>query len=295
MAKTFPFGLSDMGTIRAPYGHILVAGGTGAGKSSFWWTALNGVKTVHGTVFFLDSKGESFALKGKQVKPLNFAYLYEDYLQIIETVEKILEVRKSSPLNQNENAFEVFPPVFLFIDEYTNFSTMLVDNNSHVDKVSRGKMQNALGNILREGRSLNVFVYGAGQDTEKLTTYGRDKFMFISAMKLSANDRQTLKDKELAEINQQIYKPGTFTVRDIETNEVVLGKHPWASSQEFKSLLREFILDELPSAIPDGLVPEPFCERCGATLSSEQATCPECGYDLSSAIDGGEPSETERR
>lgn len=165
--------------------HLLIAGGTGAGKTVFLRSLLKGI-AKDGIVYICDPKRADFVpLANLNVFKNRIFYEKEDIVATVTRVLNIMnnrydEMRKQMELKQEREmgAFNKYglKPVFLLIDEFNSLMSSL---NGLNDYKLRQEIDDNLTQIILKGRQSGVYVILAMQkpSAEDLPTKIRSNMM----------------------------------------------------------------------------------------------------------------------
>ncbi|EEU75723.1 FtsK/SpoIIIE domain-containing protein [Enterococcus faecalis] len=161
--------------------HMLIAGGTGGGKTYFILTIIEALLRTKAKLFILDPKNADLADLGTVME--NVYYKKEDISECIDDfynrmINRSLEMKKMSNYKTGENyAYLKLEPNFLIFDEYVAFMEMLNNKDSLV-------IMNKLKQIVMLGRQAGFFIILACQrpDAKYLQDGIRDQFNFRVAL-----------------------------------------------------------------------------------------------------------------
>ncbi|MDE8033484.1 FtsK/SpoIIIE domain-containing protein [Erysipelothrix rhusiopathiae] len=161
--------------------HMLIAGGTGGGKTYFILTLIEALLHTDSKLYILDPKNADLADLGSVME--NVYYKKEDMLSCIDSFyEKMM--KRSEDMKQMENyktgenyAYLGLPANFLIFDEYVAFMEMLGNKENTV-------VLNKLKQIVMLGRQAGFFLILACQrpDAKYLGDGIRDQFNFRVAL-----------------------------------------------------------------------------------------------------------------
>jgi S-DNA-T family DNA segregation ATPase FtsK/SpoIIIE len=182
-----PVGVREDGkpwTVRLTGNHLLVAGVTGAGKSSVVWSIVRGVApAVHAgvvQVWAVDPKGGMELAPGR---PLFARFGGADIEEMVELLEDAVSVmraraaRYAGHVRKHEATVEE-PLIVVLVDEMA-FLTAYVGDNKLRDRVNK-----ALAVLLTQGRAVGVCVVAALQDPRKEVIGYRNLFPTKIALRL---------------------------------------------------------------------------------------------------------------
>lgn len=164
--------------------HVLVAGETGAGKSSWVQSIISALRPVmaHGAAVLvgIDPKGVELAL-GRGF----FRHYASDYDTIADTLEMVVaEMTKRKAAMAGKSRLvrpnRDMPLWVIFIDELAAVGKL------DIDAKRRARTTAAMNLILTQGRALGFSVVGAVQDPTKETLPNRDLFNLRVALRLTA-------------------------------------------------------------------------------------------------------------
>lgn len=160
--------------------HMLIAGGTGSGKSYFILTLIEALLHTHAKLYILDPKNSDLADLGTVME--NVYYRKEDMLACIDQFYKDM-IARSETMKQHPNyktgenyAYLGLPPCFLVFDEYVAMMDMLGRESTAVI--------NKLKQIVMLGRQAGFFLILACQrpDAKYFSDGIRDNFNFRVAL-----------------------------------------------------------------------------------------------------------------
>ena len=161
--------------------HMLIAGGTGGGKTYFILTIIEALLHTNANMYILDPKNADLADLAT-VMP-NVYYKKEDMIQCInqfyeDMMKRNEEMKQMANYKTGENyAYLGLPPSFLIFDEYVAFMSMLGNKESTavLDKLKQ---------IVMLGRQSGFFLILACQrpDAKYLGDGIRDQFNFRVAL-----------------------------------------------------------------------------------------------------------------
>lgn len=160
--------------------HMLIAGGTGGGKSYFILTLIETLLRTDAQLYILDPKNSDLA--DLAVVLPNVYYRKEDMVQALDQFyEKMME--RTETMKQMENyktgenyAYLGLQPHFLIFDEYVAFMDMIGRDSAAV--------MNKIKQIVMLGRQMGFFIILSCQrpDAKYLGDGIRDQFMFRAAL-----------------------------------------------------------------------------------------------------------------
>ncbi|CDC08789.1 ftsK/SpoIIIE family protein [Lachnospiraceae bacterium CAG:364] len=175
--------------------HMLIIGQTGSGKSyALYYFILQVIsKKIPWNLFIIDPKYSGLYILGKKINATQSAYDIEKAILLLEQFNSSMEERKqqlSDLLEQKLDAdYRTFnlTPICLIIDEYSAFRASL----TRFDKKTRDKVDEIIGNIIREGRQLGCFVVIAQQQTNSQNLPTELKENIPCKIILGNSERQT--------------------------------------------------------------------------------------------------------
>ncbi len=152
-----------------PMFHILLVGQTGSGKSYTLYALILQMllKSPSWELYIVDPKLSGLYVMGNIICPERVASSVDDTISLLEDFHSRMEERKeemkeklAERLDADYSYFNL-APVCLIIDEYSAFNSSL----SRYDKKTRDRVNEILGNVVREGRQLGCFLIIAQQQT----------------------------------------------------------------------------------------------------------------------------------
>lgn len=167
--------------------HLLVAGGTGGGKTVFLRSLLKGLLRI-GVVEILDPKQADFIpLANLEVLRDRVTYTTEDMGQRLIDLKEEMEVRYATMRDISEEKEEEelgafykydMKPLFIMIDEFPSFVSAL-DDLPYGGIIDSMKVMSALKQIVLKGRQAGVYVIIATQNVkaDDLPTTLKDNIM----------------------------------------------------------------------------------------------------------------------
>lgn len=152
-----------------PMFHILVVGQTGAGKSYCLYNFILQMlaKKDAWELYLADPKSSGIFVLGKHIAPQHTADKVEEIILLLEMFYKRMEKRKAEfgeklllKLDSDYRDFGL-RPICLIIDEYSSFRSSL----ARYDKKTRDRVDEIIGNVVREGRQIGCFCILAQQQS----------------------------------------------------------------------------------------------------------------------------------
>ncbi len=149
--------------------HMLIVGQTGSGKSyALYYFILQMLsKKIPWNLFIIDPKYSGVYILGTKINTNQSVYDIEKAILLLEQFNASMEERKQQlnnllkkKLDADYRSFNL-PPICLIIDEYSAFRASL----TRFDKKTRDRVDEIIGNIIREGRQLGCFSIIAQQQT----------------------------------------------------------------------------------------------------------------------------------
>ncbi|MFK4894733.1 SoxR reducing system RseC family protein [Lactococcus petauri] len=187
--------------------HLIVAGGTGGGKTVFLRSLLTGLLRI-GVVEILDPKQADFVpLTNLEVLRDRVTYETEDMGQRLLDLREEMEARYATMRNISEEKEEEelgafykydMKPLFIMIDEFPSFVSAL-DDLPYGGIIDSPKVMSALKQIVLKGRQAGVYVIIATQNVkaDDLPTTLKDNIMTrISVGRLAQFSYDTLYGEE---------------------------------------------------------------------------------------------------
>ncbi|KKI85330.1 FtsK/SpoIIIE domain-containing protein [Shouchella clausii] len=163
--------------------HMLIAGGTGGGKTYFILTMIDALLKSGADVRILDPKNADLA-DLETVMPPKTVFSKKDGIMMTlrKSVEEMLQrsedMKKIPEYKTGENyAYVGLPPVFIIFDEYVAFMEML-------DATEKMKALEYMKQLVMLGRQMGYFLILAAQrpDAKYLADGIRDQFSFRAAL-----------------------------------------------------------------------------------------------------------------
>lgn len=149
--------------------HVLVVGQTGAGKSYCLYNLILQMlsKKEPWELYLADPKASGIYVLGRHISPEHTAARIEEIIQLLEMFYMRMEERKEEfgeklllKLDSDYRDFGLCP-ICLIIDEYSSFRSSL----ARYDKKTRDRVDEIIGNIIREGRQIGCFCVLAQQQS----------------------------------------------------------------------------------------------------------------------------------
>lgn len=243
--------------------HLLVAGATGAGKSSVLWSLLQGVSCGLSTgvvqVWAVDPKGGMELRPGRALftryedaSPEEMCRLLEDLVDVKDTRSRDLadagaRIHQPSPES---------PHIIAVLDELATLTAF-------ADRAVTRRIDTALGMLLTQGRACGITVVAAVQDPGKDIVGWRDLFPTRVAMRLdnplqvsmvlgeSARDDGARAD-EISELT-----PGVAYVRIDGTREIVRARAAYLDDQDIARLVNDVTTERVSGTAGED-APEPI-------------------------------------
>lgn len=161
--------------------HMLIAGGTGGGKTYFILTIIESLLQTNAKLFILDPKNADLADLGTIMK--NVYYKKEEIFECIDNfyarmMARSIDMKKMPHYKTGENyAYLGLEPNFLIFDEYVAYMEMLSAKENMA-------VMNKLKQIVMLGRQAGFFIVLACQrpDAKYLQDGIRDQFNFRVAL-----------------------------------------------------------------------------------------------------------------
>jgi S-DNA-T family DNA segregation ATPase FtsK/SpoIIIE len=175
--EAVPIGLREDGEpwrVKVLGTHMLVAGMTGSGKGSVLWSLLRGlgpeIRDGRVQVWAIDPKG------GMELGPGRALYTrfaipdlsdldapYERIVVLLEDAVKVMQCRAQglAGVTRKHTPTVEEPLILVLIDEIANLTAYLSDPSA------KKRINQALGLLLTQGRSVGVCVFGALQDPRR--------------------------------------------------------------------------------------------------------------------------------
>ncbi len=230
--------------------HMIVAGGTGGGKTVFLRSLLTGLLRI-GVVEILDPKQSDFVkLENLNVLKGRVTYTTEEMgqrlIDLKEEMEQRYEIMRQRSEEQNEEELGAFykydmKPLFILIDEEPSLVSALEDL-PYSGAIDSMKVMSALKQIVLKGRQAGVYVVISTQNVkaDDLPSTLKDNMMTrITLGRLAQFSYDTLFGEE----NKQ--KHFKYVEKDGDTGQKIFGRGYYGI---FRGSAREFYAPLLPDA-----------------------------------------------
>lgn len=172
------------------FGHFLIVGKTGSGKTYFMFSLLLQALLKDCKIYVIDPKNSDLAQIGKLVGHFGTDIestlgLLNDFRTVINDRKKTLKELSSGDLARDYRAYDL-KPILLVFDEYAAFISRL----SSKPKSVRDKVSEVVDTVVFEGRQLGIFLICGMQKSDASTfpTRLRDNMMFRCVL---GNSEQT--------------------------------------------------------------------------------------------------------
>lgn len=228
--------------------HLIVAGGTGGGKTVFLRSLLTGLLRI-GVVEILDPKQSDFVkLENLNVLKGRVTYTTEEMgqrlIDLKEEMEQRYEIMRQRSEEQNEEELGAFykydmKPLFILIDEEPSLVSALEDL-PYGGVIDSMKVMSALKQIILKGRQAGVYVVISTQNVkaDDLPSTFKDNMMTrITLGRLAQFSYDTLYGEE----NKQ--KHFKYVEKDGDTGKKIFGRGYYGI---FGGSAREFYAPLLP-------------------------------------------------
>jgi S-DNA-T family DNA segregation ATPase FtsK/SpoIIIE len=193
--EAIPVGLTENGTawtLKVRGAHILIAGLTGSGKGSVFWSILKGlapgIRDGIVEVWAIDPKGGMELYTGR---PLFTRYCDSSEAAMVQllahgvtTIDRRTQRLKGATRNHTPTREE--PLIVIFVDEFA--SLMVAKSTSKEDRAVAEEAKAAATLIVNKGRAVGVVLIGALQNPRKQVVDMRDEFPERVAMRLLSAD-----------------------------------------------------------------------------------------------------------
>lgn len=182
--------------------HMLVAGGTGSGKSTFLHVLIaNALRRNDVDLFLVDPKhGVEFGMYVRDAMAITSSY--EDTVAMLERIRELMEVRYEEMRQLGINSIEMRPEIFkkklIIIDEVADL--MIWDSDKK--NPDRGSFEKLLISIAQKARAAGIYMVLATQrpDVSVLTGLVKTNFPARLACKVSCHqDSKVILDRTGAE------------------------------------------------------------------------------------------------
>lgn len=242
--RKLPVGLTEYGTpwtISVLDSHTANAGETGAGKGSLPWNVMramapliaSGTVNAHG----LDPKGMELAA-GKSL----FTSYARDDKECVELLEHLVEQMNQRKKLLGDEGIRKFTPSRETPLEWINIDE-LAPLLSYASRSDRGKMSEALGMLLTQGRSVGYSLFGSIQEPTKDVFTVRDLFPRRVAMRLpSASYVDATLGDDAVEVDGALSHkiperlPGVAYVKQEGKRGVTRVRAGWVDDQDLRDL-----------------------------------------------------------
>ncbi|GAA2500570.1 FtsK/SpoIIIE domain-containing protein [Terrabacter carboxydivorans] len=223
--------------------HLLVAGATGAGKSSVLWSLLQGVSRGLSSgvvqVWAVDPKGGMELRPGRALFTRYEDASPEDMCRLLEDLVDVKDIRSRQLADAGARVHQPTPEsphVIAVLDELATLTAF-------ADRAVTRRIDTALGMLLTQGRACGITVVAAVQDPGKDIVGWRDLFPTRVAMRLdnplqvsmvlgeSARDDGARAD-EISELT-----PGVAYVRIDGTREIVRARAAYLDDRDVAHLV----------------------------------------------------------
>lgn len=242
--------------------HLLVAGATGAGKSSVLWSLLQGVS--HGLangvveIWAVDPKGGMELRPGRALFSRYADASSEDMCRLLEDLVDVKDARSRHLAEAGVRVHQPTPEsphIIAVLDELATLTAF-------ADRAVTRRIDTALGMLLTQGRACGITVVAAVQDPGKDIVGWRDLFPTRVAMRLdnplqvsmvlgdSARDDGARAD-EISELT-----PGVAYVRIDGTREIVRARAAYLDDRDIARLVADVTTRRVDQTADDDS-PEP--------------------------------------
>ncbi len=240
----------DVWRLRVLYGHILLAGATGAGKGSVLWSVLAGIGPAIRDglvdVWMADPKGGVEFGRGENKLFVRFATDTESILAMLREAVEVLQerlahmraqgIRKHRPTSEQ-------PLVLIIVDEAASLS-------AYAERDEQVEFRRLTGLILSQGRAAAVSMIAALQDPSKETMPNRQLFPIRVGLRL---DEPT----QVAMVHGQGARDRGARCDKISDQTPGVGYVGEDGSSEFVRVRAFWVSDEAADAIVDAYSPAP--------------------------------------
>ncbi|MEU7634335.1 FtsK/SpoIIIE domain-containing protein [Nocardia sp. NPDC049220] len=240
----------DVWRLRVLYGHILLAGATGAGKGSVLWSILAGIGPAirDGLVDVLmaDPKGGAEFGRGEDRLFTRFATDTTTILALlreaVETLRDRLAHMRSAGVRKHIPTVDE-PLILIIIDEAASLS-------AYAEREDQIEFKRLMGVLLSQGRAAAVSVIAALQDPSKETMPVRQLFPVRIGLRL---DEPT----QVAMVHGQGARARGARCDKISTDTPGVGYVGEDGSTEFVRVRAFWVCDDTADAIVDAYSPAP--------------------------------------
>lgn len=238
--------------------HLLVAGATGAGKSSVLWSLLQGVSRglANGVVqvWAVDPKGGMELRPGRALFTRYEDASSEDMCRLLEDLVDVKDTRSRHLAEAGVRVHQATPEsphIIAVLDELATLTAF-------ADRAVTRRIDTALGMLLTQGRACGITVVAAVQDPGKDIVGWRDLFPTRVAMRLdnplqvsmvlgdSARDDGARAD-EISELT-----PGVAYVRIDGTREIVRARAAYLDDRDIARLVDDVTTRRVDHTAGDG-------------------------------------------
>ncbi len=240
----------DLWRLRVLYGHILLAGATGAGKGSVLWSVLAGLgpAILAGLVrvVMCDPKGGAEFGRGENRLFAEFATDVPDILELLGTAETTLRERlalmRSTGVRKHVPTVDA-PLVVIVIDEAAALS-------AYASREEQAEFKRVMGVLLSQGRAAAVSVIAALQDPSKDTMPVRQLFPVRIGLRLD-------EPSQVAMVHGQGARARGARCDKISATTQGVGYVGHDGSTEFVRVRAFWVSDDTADAIVDTYTPTP--------------------------------------
>lgn len=179
-----PVALGEDGrVVSVPLAHTLAVGATGSGKGSVLWAEVRALwpAWTAGLVRFYGADPKNTEFKGRGDLFDRMEYTSEGIADLVAFVRGIVRERLADPdTGRSFKPSVARPAVVLFFDELTSAPSVM-------GSAAWKAVAEDLRVVLAQGRSLGVYVVGAGQEATKEALALRDLFPSRTALRLATS------------------------------------------------------------------------------------------------------------
>lgn len=181
--------------------HLLVAGGTGSGKSTFLHLLIaNALRRNDTWIYLMDPKGVEFS--GYQQRVNRVSTTYEDAIYILDQIyfemEKRYRIMRRAGVRSIEENPNIFPKCLIIIDEVSDLMMQDADKSNS----RRGTFEKLLVSLAQKARAAGIYIVLATQrpSVDVITGLIKANFPARLACKVSSNtDSKVVLDQSGAE------------------------------------------------------------------------------------------------